>query len=178
MIVPPCPPPLEHSHEVVVLPIDETTAVVASTLEQPGYVISAGYDRIREPKRWAEIGEVEATNVGARARVVRYRQTRRVPPGLRPWLDESSPLCYDQAESLVVLEIALELEVDGSATAPIEWDFELGALADLDQDGKVDGSDRGLLFADWGEADSPADLNRDGTVDGEDFGLLLEAWTG
>jgi len=49
--------------------------------------------------------------------------------------------------------------------------------ADLDGDGRVDGTDRELLLARWGSADRSADLNRDGVVDGEDLGVLLSAWS-
>jgi len=52
--------------------------------------------------------------------------------------------------------------------------------ADLTGDGKVDGSDLGLLLLGWGTsgAQSGADLNGSGLVDGADLGLLLLAWTG
>lgn len=51
-------------------------------------------------------------------------------------------------------------------------------LGDLDGDGCVDGSDLGILLADWGaEANpSPADLDGSGGVDGGDLGILLSQW--
>lgn len=50
---------------------------------------------------------------------------------------------------------------------------------DLDGDGRVDGTDLGLLFSAWGACTDeacPADFNRDGTVGPEDLGVLLAAW--
>jgi hypothetical protein len=47
--------------------------------------------------------------------------------------------------------------------------------ADLNCDGAVNGTDLGILLAQWGTGGS-ADLNRDGTVNGDDLGQLLGAW--
>lgn len=49
--------------------------------------------------------------------------------------------------------------------------------ADLNDDGKVDGADLGLLLGLWDLA-GLADINLDGVVNGADLGLLLGAWTG
>ncbi|MAC74861.1 MAG: hypothetical protein CMJ22_04655 [Phycisphaerae bacterium] len=49
--------------------------------------------------------------------------------------------------------------------------------ADLNQDGRVNGADLGLMLAAWGGR-GPADLNGSGSVTGADLGLLLAAWTG
>ena len=46
---------------------------------------------------------------------------------------------------------------------------------DLDGDGLVDGSDRGMLLAAWGSDDPLADLHLDGRVDAFDLGLLVSA---
>jgi predicted dienelactone hydrolase len=47
---------------------------------------------------------------------------------------------------------------------------------DLDGNGRVDGSDLGILLADWG-LPGRGDLDGDGTVTGGDLGQLLAAWT-
>jgi len=47
---------------------------------------------------------------------------------------------------------------------------------DIDQDGRVAGSDLGLMLTAFGSAVGRADLNSDGVVDGADLGLLLAAW--
>ena len=53
------------------------------------------------------------------------------------------------------------------------------AAGDLDDDGAVNGTDIGLLLADWGPCDGcPGDLNEDGIVNGTDLGILLAHWTG
>lgn len=48
--------------------------------------------------------------------------------------------------------------------------------ADLDGDGRVDGSDLTMLLAAFGDLDSEADLDRDGIVDGLDLSILLGNW--
>lgn len=50
--------------------------------------------------------------------------------------------------------------------------------ADLDGDGRVNGSDLAFLLAAWGTNDPTADLDGNGTVGGEDLAALLVAWTG
>ena len=57
----------------------------------------------------------------------------------------------------------------------------LGAIADLNGDGSVNGSDLGIMLGNWGPTPSGSgtalgDLNRDGTVDGSDLGRLLAQW--
>jgi hypothetical protein len=51
------------------------------------------------------------------------------------------------------------------------------AAADVNRDGRVDGTDLGLLLAAWGPANgSPADIDGNGIVDGSDLGQLLSGW--
>ncbi len=50
-------------------------------------------------------------------------------------------------------------------------------LADINSDGRVDGTDLGLMLGSWGTSSAAADLDRSGVVDGTDLGLLLGAWT-
>lgn len=57
----------------------------------------------------------------------------------------------------------------------------LGALAELNGDGSVNGSDLGIQLGNWGPTPlgsgiAIGDLNRDGTVDGADLGRLLAQW--
>jgi len=47
---------------------------------------------------------------------------------------------------------------------------------DLDGNGRVDGSDLGIMLATWGDC-GRGDLDDDGAVTGSDLGLLLAAWT-
>lgn len=46
---------------------------------------------------------------------------------------------------------------------------------DLDGNGRIDGSDLGLLLSNWGSP-GRGDLDGDGTVSGADLGALLSAW--
>jgi hypothetical protein len=74
----------------------------------------------------------------------------------------------------------------------IEWDeicvaaqealCEAALIGDLNQDGRVDGADLGLLLASWGSCEAAAgsceaDLNADGAVNGADLGTLLANWS-
>ncbi|MFO0874172.1 MAG: dockerin type I domain-containing protein [Phycisphaerales bacterium] len=73
--------------------------------------------------------------------------------------------------------LAVDLDGDGVPDTCLTPDF------DLNGDGGVNGSDVGLLIAQWGACPAPpqacsADFNADGVVDGADLGLLLGAWTG
>jgi hypothetical protein len=47
--------------------------------------------------------------------------------------------------------------------------------ADLNCDGRVDGSDLGTMLGGWGQP-GLTDLNHDGKTDGADLGILLSAW--
>ena len=53
-----------------------------------------------------------------------------------------------------------------------------GLPGDLDGDGRVNGSDFGLLLVAFGSNDPVADLDGDGVVAGGDVGVLLSYWTG
>ena len=46
---------------------------------------------------------------------------------------------------------------------------------DLDGDGRVNGSDLGVLFTQWGQGGT-ADFDGDGIVGGSDLGALFAAW--
>jgi hypothetical protein len=62
--------------------------------------------------------------------------------------------------------------------ARLELDVQTGttcALADIDCDGHVNGSDLGLMLGHWGSP-GPGDLNGSGTTDGTDLGILLGEW--
>jgi|GEM_PF-1567121 len=53
------------------------------------------------------------------------------------------------------------------------------ARGDLDLDGKIGGSDLGLLLALWGEINPPiGDITGDGIINGADLGRLLTNWDG
>jgi len=70
------------------------------------------------------------------------------------------------------LTISGGIETTGSGKALI---VRIGADADLNGDGVVDGADLGILISAWGSSGT-ADLNGDGVVDGTDLGILLAQW--
>lgn len=49
---------------------------------------------------------------------------------------------------------------------------------DLNGDGRIDGSDFGILLSLWGTSDPAADLDGNGIVGGSDIGIMLAFWTG
>ena len=51
-------------------------------------------------------------------------------------------------------------------------------LADLAQDGSVNGGDLGMLLSAWGltNAQGIGDANHDGLVNGEDLSIVLSSW--
>jgi len=65
----------------------------------------------------------------------------------------------------------------GGTISRIGGAYDPGLVADLNNDGQVDGADLGVLLARWG-TDGSADLDGNGDVDGADLGLLLGAWGG
>ena len=79
---------------------------------------------------------------------------------------------------------ALEILSDPALDA--DWDGVLDQCPpivpeDLDQDGRVNGVDLGLMLSSWGPVGGTAtraDINGDGIVDGADFSRLLAGWTG
>jgi|LauGreDrversion4_2_1035121.scaffolds.fasta_scaffold14719_4 hypothetical protein len=79
---------------------------------------------------------------------------------------------------------ALEILSDPALDA--DWDGVLDQCPpivpeDIDQDGRVNGVDLGLVLSSWGPVDGTAnraDINGDGLVDGADFSRLLAGWTG
>jgi hypothetical protein len=78
------------------------------------------------------------------------------------------------------------LEILADPSLDVDWDGSLDACPpivseDLNEDGRVNGIDLGVLLSAWGPVvGGPirADINADGVVDGADFSRLLAGWTG
>ena len=67
--------------------------------------------------------------------------------------------------------------VDAAAAVAAVWDVEEPCLADLNDDGSVNGADLGYVIAGWGECEGClGDLNGDGQVTGADLGLMISAF--
>ena len=78
--------------------------------------------------------------------------------------------------STILIRVGSPDDVEGDGTLQISCEpFDTPCEGDLDGDNKVNGSDLGLMLAQWG-SDGSADLNDDGVVDGADLGLILAAW--
>lgn len=80
--------------------------------------------------------------------------------------------------------LLLYLAGDGSRWSAV-WDqpaasdgvqLQARQTPDLDGNGRIDGSDLGLLLANWGNP-GRGDLDGNGSVSGADLGALLSAWT-
>ena len=82
---------------------------------------------------------------------------------------------FDQSRDLWVDETVPNLAWANPDAYPAPNDGPGPIPADLNEDGRVDGADLGLLMAGWGGR-SP-DLDGSGSVDGGDLGILLAAWT-
>ena len=51
------------------------------------------------------------------------------------------------------------------------------ALADINQDGAVDGDDLTIVLGAWGSCTGcPGDINDDGLVNGDDLAIVLGGW--
>ena len=80
-----------------------------------------------------------------------------------------------------LVRLSREDSISGSPRAGIAfWIPEVGEeplVGDLNGDGRVDGSDFGLLLGFFGGSDPAADLDGDGIVGGGDVGVLLANWS-
>jgi len=153
----------------------EGVRVVTSTAETETRRVVASYT-VDRADGVAVAGEVEMENRSTVRRRIRYRQSVEIPPDRRPWLDDASPICFDADRSTLVLVVESTLDAGDSLSHDLDWSVVLGFHADIDRDGVVGGSDRGLLLADWQTDAERSDLNRDGTVDGADLGILFQYW--
>ncbi len=69
--------------------------------------------------------------------------------------------------------------VNGYAGAGCAQGSAIGAAADLNMDGAVDGADLAAMLSMMGRTDATgADIDLSGSVDGGDLAILLGAWTG
>ena len=82
--------------------------------------------------------------------------------------DDGTVICGWGYEGLFFFQDAWVVVLPGGKPVPCR--------SDLNDDGRVDGGDLGLLLAAWGTNDPAADLNEDGDVNGADLGLLLASW--
>jgi len=125
-------------------------------------------------------GTVTLTNVvntDNLSRRIKYRHHVPVPRGeyTISQHDTDYEVCVD--EGTVIFYTDVVLANGTSHTRDWMYTVEIQRYGDFNNDGDIDGSDLGMLFAGWG-MDGETDFNGDGTTDGLDLGILLENWTG
>ena len=82
------------------------------------------------------------------------------------------------------LEITRWAYQDSGESIRIGEGYVTACDGDINNDGRVDGADLGLLIGNWGPceerplSDCEADIDGDGRVDGADLGLLMGNWNG
>jgi hypothetical protein len=171
-----CPPPLV-AMETVVLPTDDGSLFVVSTADTDTRAVTAAYDFWQSATEVRVQGDVDMTNKTTGRMTIMYRWSRVIPRDRRPVLDPASPICYDFEASRLVVQVEQVLDAGAAGTLDLDWWAGLRPSGDINADGKVDGADRGLLFADWSTSAQRSDLDANGVVDGDDLGILLQQWT-
>ena len=90
----------------------------------------------------------------------------RIWGGIHPWVDD-----------LPGRLMGREIGVRAYDHAKGYFGRSLGCPEDLNEDGRVDAADLGVLFAAWAcSTGCPADLDGSGVVDAADLGVLIAAW--
>lgn len=170
-----CPPPLV-AMETVALPNDDGSLTVVSIADTETRLVVACYDTKIDKSQATVSGDVEMTNKRAKRATIQYCWRRSIDAGVRPVLTAESPICYDYNKSMLVVLVEVKLDPSVLHTELLDWSVPLHPAADINQDGKVDSDDRGLLFIDWGTDSQRSDLDRDGVVQGSDLGVLNASW--
>lgn len=178
-----CPPPMVPMSSTVRLPdagsvitvaeYDGDTRKVVSSYEYPVWIDG-------QIGTFTTNGDVTFTNKTDQNRRMKYRISILFPDGSEPQIPEGSDLCWEPAEKRIIAVYESVVPANQEVVVPIAWDVTVrraGMLADLNGDGRVDGTDQGILFAAFGTDDAIADLNADGIVDAADLGILLSNWS-
>lgn len=182
-----CPPPTVPLTSTVRTLVGDTVTVVGS-FDGETRNVSSDY----EYPYWMEgqvgqmqvTGELSLTNKSAQRRKVTYRMSVLLPEGATPEIrniqgDDGSALCWESAEQRIVVVYEAILNAGQSVTIPVDWSVLIRGqmLADINNDGRVDGVDQILLINAFGTSDPLADLNSDGVVNAADLAILLLNWS-
>ncbi len=124
---------------------------------------------------WQMDGEITTQNKMASNRLHTFQMRWKIPDGKKPVVTDGD-VCWEWSQRVIVAEWKTAVGPLQTEVVPIDWAIRLHHVADINEDGIVDGEDRGILFADWQTDSQRSDLNRDGVVNGEDLGLLNVCW--
>jgi len=125
-------------------------------------------------------GDITFTNKTNQNRRMKYRISVLLPEGSEPQIPAGSDLCWEPETNRIITVYETVVNANQEVVVPISWDVTIrngGMLADLNGDGRVDGTDQGLMIAAFGTDDAVADLNGDGIVNAADLGILLANWS-
>jgi hypothetical protein len=168
-----CPPKLPQPHKIFRLFFDgiwfvegigDTERYIMNTFATYEVIDS----QLQVEGHWSVVSKINTVST------YRFRQVVSIP---YPWkakqgLNVDSGVCVEGHFAIVVHSHKGE-----GTEVPINWCVELLPAGDINEDGRVDSTDSGLLFADWGTNAQRSDINRDGAVNGDDLGLLYTQWT-
>ena len=124
---------------------------------------------------WQMDGEATIQNKRLGGNRIKYQMRWSIPDGYKPLVTDGD-VCWEWSEKKIVAQWEWDLDLAETRTEPIDWAIRLYPVGDIDMDGKVNGGDRGVLFADWGTDAQRSDLDRDGKVGGSDLGILNTQW--
>lgn len=168
-----CPPPLEPMPREVQR--NNLTWTISARQKTTTRAIASQYVVTIGPTAMLleGAGTVEMTNnrLISYSRIA-YRSTFTPPYPWRLTGATTGDACVE--DGTVVLLIS-EAPVRPSETVVVAFYYsaDLAHAADVNQNGRVDGEDLGLMLMDFGTSALRSDLNQDGTVDGTDLGLFL-----
>ena len=157
-------PPMLIPMDVNITLINQVT-YVASTEATDTREVSANYldnRSVVDDVFWSE-GTVSLANQSSEKRRISYRWEVDLPRG--EYVSDDERICV--GEEKAVYEVS-EI-VNPGESVEVNWDAEvfIDLFGDLDNDGTINGSDLGLMIAQWGMPWGPQDL-----------GALLANWHG
>jgi hypothetical protein len=124
---------------------------------------------------WQMDGEATIQNKRLKAGNVKYQMRWKIPDGYKPIVVDGD-VCFEWSKQTIVAQWGWDLGVAETSVKPIDWSIELFPVGDINEDGEVDGEDRGVLFSDWNTNNQRSDLNKDGVVNGVDLGIMNTQW--
>tara|TARA_R100001082_G_scaffold105064_1_gene76897 strand:- start:1306 stop:1899 length:594 start_codon:yes stop_codon:yes gene_type:complete len=129
------------------------------------------------PLLFSSQGQVTLTNSLSPPffRKIKYRHTVPIKKG--DYIISQDSMDYEVCAEDGKIIFYYEKVISYNSPHTQEWAYsvEIEPWGDINQDGRINGGDLGLLFGQWG-TDSTADFNSDGIVDAQDLSILLINW--